>query len=155
MFLHVFYSWLIAQVLHPLVLIFSIWVFNDSSGYVPRSSYFYFVLFSAIASLPCLLLGWLCFGMIVYADYTFEAKFLIWLTTAAILVILNLSIIILVFDNRLEAKDLLIAVPGILSIWIALFIRLKQFHRLNIIENNLSEDQMSFEAGNESLNQNH
>ena len=150
MFLHVFCSWLVAQVLHPFIFVFSIWILNDLSCYVPWSSYFYFVLCSAIVSLPCLLLGWLCFGMIVYSDYTFTAKFLIWLTTAAILVILNLWIIILVFDKRLHAEDFLIAVPGILSIWIASSIRLKQFYRLNIIENNLSEDQMSFEAGNEN-----
>lgn len=154
MFLHVFYSWLVAQVLHPLILILSIWIFNGSAGYIPWSSYFFFFLFSAIVSLPCLLLGWLFFCLIVYSGYTFAAKFLLWLASAATLVILNLWIIILVFDNGLDSTDLMIASPGILSIWAASLMRLKQFQKLDHSEQRIPADEKFFQSKNEECHEN-
>ena len=154
MFLNVFYSWLIAQVLHPVVYIVALWAI---SGYFGMSAaavadIFYFFAFGLIVSLPSLLLGWLCMGLIVHSSYTTLAKFLLWIVATAILVILNFWIIILFIDRGFQFQDFIIAIPGIISIWIASIIRYKQFQKLNITENNLSESEMSFEVNSETIN---
>jgi hypothetical protein len=69
-------------------------------------------------------------GLIAHSHYTIAAKFFIWLATTATLVILSLWIVVLFFDGGLQLEFLLAAIPGILSIWIASVIRLKQFQRL-------------------------
>ena len=146
MFLHVFYSWLIAQILHLIFFTVSLWLL-DGRFFIDAEYVFYFLVASSIVSLPTLLLGWLCMGLIVYSDYTVWTKFFIWLATSAILVILTLWILILFFDGGLEPQVFLAALPGILSIWVASVIRLKQFHKLNIIENSITENTMGFETG--------
>src|SRR4051812_8549037 len=134
MFLNVFYSWLIAQVLHPILFMVSLWLF-DGRFFINAEYVFYFLLISILVSLPGLLSGWLCMGRIVAAHYTISAKFFIWLATAAMLVILTLWIVILFFDGGLQPEFLLAAIPGILSIWIASIIRLRQFYKLFIQKN--------------------
>ena len=129
MFLNVFYSWLIAQIFHPIIFMFSLWLFNGRF-FINAQYILYFLLVSIPVSLPGLFLGWLCMGLIAHSNYTIAAKFFIWLATTATLVILSLWIVVLFFDGGLQLEFLLAAIPGILSIWIASVIRLKQFQRL-------------------------
>ena len=129
MFLNVFYSWLIAQVFHPIIFMFSLWLFNGRF-FINAQYIFYFLLVSIPVSLPGLFFGWLCMGIIAHSNYTIAAKFFIWLATTATLVILSLWTVVLFFDGGLQLELLLAAIPGILSIWIASVIRLKQFQRL-------------------------
>jgi len=145
MFLNVLYSWLIAQILHPILFAVSLWLLNGrfflDAGYI-----FCFTAVSFVVSLPCLLLGWLCMGFIIHYNYTITGKFFIWLATSAVLVLLTLWIIILSFDGGVDPEALLAALPGILSIWLASVIRWKQFHKLNLGENTSPENTKAFET---------
>jgi len=93
-------------------------------------------------------------GLIANSNYTITAKFFIWLATTALLVILTLWIVILFFDGGLQLEFLLAAIPGILSIWIASVIRLKQFHKLIDSVNMIPEDDMLLEPKNEEYHDN-
>jgi hypothetical protein len=133
MFLHVFYSWLLTQVFHPLCMVLLGFILNGAANDSFEWSMefiFLFVLVSLIASLPCLLLGWLFLGLIVYSNYTVTAKFIFWLVTAAILVILNFWALVLFFDPGFRLEYFLAAVPGIISIWTASIFRVRQFQKL-------------------------
>jgi len=151
MFLHVLYSWLITQIFHPLLFLISLCGLHGWFS-VQAEDIFYFILLSAVVSLPCLLLGWLCIGIIVHSNYTTTARFFIWLATAGMLVILNLWMIILFIHIGFQFRDFLIAIPGIISIWIASVIRIKQFQKLCMTENRLLEAEISFETNNENIN---
>jgi len=153
MFLNVFYSWLIAQVFHPILFIASLWLL-DGRFFINVEYIFFFLLISILVSLPGLLAGWLCMGLIAYSNYTITAKFFMWLATTALLVILTLWIVILFFDGGLQLEFLLAAIPGILSIWIASVIRLKQFHKLIYSVNRIPEDDMLLEPKNEEYHDN-
>ena len=59
MFLHVFYSWLIAQVFHPLLFIALFFLSHGYVGHINAGDIFIFLVISTIVSSPCLLLGWL------------------------------------------------------------------------------------------------
>jgi len=99
-------------------------------------------------------LAWLFISPIIHSNYTITAKFFIWLATTAILVILTLWIVILFFGDGLQLDALLAAIPGILSIWTASIIRLRQFQKLTTTANSSPENKMSFETGieNHSIN---
>jgi len=73
MFLNVFYSWLIAQVFHPILFIASLWLL-DGRFFINVEYIFFFLLISILVSLPGLLAGWLCMGLIAYSNYTITAK---------------------------------------------------------------------------------
>jgi len=91
-----------------------------------------FLIVSVGVSLPCILFGWLIIIPIVFAELTVMAKFLVWIFATAIIVMLDLWIFYLIIVNRMEfqIRDFVIALPGILSIWIASIIRYKQFQNL-------------------------
>ena len=146
MFLHVFYSWLIAQVFHPVLFVVSLWLLG---GWFPVNpeDVFFFILISMLVSLPSLFAGWLFIGPIIHSNYTIAAKFFMWLASTAVLVILTLWIIILVLDGGRHLESLLAGTPGILSVWVASIIRLKQFQKLDTTKNSFLKNKMSFETG--------
>ena len=142
MFLHVFYSWLLTQIIHPFLFILFFYITDG-----PHEAFFtlnpgdimLLGFISSIASLPCLLFGWLFLGIIIYSNYTVTLKFLFWILVTAILVVLNFWILILVLNDgdaflnheEFELAPFLIAIPGIASIWFASMIRISQFRNLN------------------------
>ena len=152
MFLNVFYSWLIAQVFHPILLIALSYVLNGSIDPLEPGLLLLFAIASIFISSPCLLLGWLSIGLIVGSGYSVTANFLLWLVTTAILVILNFFALALILYGNFQCEFLFITIPAILSIWIASLIRWRQFQELNIIGNSSSQNEMSFETGPESIN---
>ena len=130
MFLHVFYSWLIAQVFHPLLFMVLFYLSHGYVSHIDAGDIFVFLVISTIASSPCLLLGWLFLGVIVYSGYTGHAKFFLWLGTSAALVFLNFWCIILFFDPNILREYFVWMIPGILSIWISSILRFRQFQEL-------------------------
>jgi hypothetical protein len=151
MFLHVFYSWLLTQIIHPflLVLFFYIKVGPDQSILTFNPAIIILLtIVSSIASLPCLFFGWLFLGVIVHSSYTLTLKFLLWLLATAGLVISNFWIFMLylngknmfVMDEQL-IESLLMSIPGILSIWLVSVTRVQQFR--NLIYNQQNNNQVT------------
>ena len=132
MLLHVFYSWLLSQIILPIMfLILSLLLGGSVNDFFTEDGLL-FLIVSVGVSLPCILFGWLIIIPIVFAELTVMAKFLVWIFATAIIVMLDLWIFYLIIVNRMEfqIRDFVIALPGILSIWIASIIRYKQFQNL-------------------------
>ena len=149
MFLHVFYSWLITQLLHPILVIALSYVLNGSIDLLEPGFIFLFAIGSVVISSPCLLLGWLSLGLIVYSDHTVVAKFVLWFLATGILVVLNFFILALILYRNFQVELLFMTIPGILSIWISSVIRWKQFQKLVYIENQPVNSYVPFQPKNQ------
>jgi hypothetical protein len=132
MFLHVFNSWFVSQLIHPIVFFPFLYLIDGPFGNLPISVLLLFILISMVISCPSLLFGWLFLGSIMQSDLTITAKFSLWLFASAITVILDLLLLMLIClpYGEIEAQYLVVGIPGILSIWITATIRLRQFRNL-------------------------
>jgi len=151
MFLHVCNSWLLAQLLHPLLFILSGYFWSGEP--LPLAAFIIIFVFSSIVSMPSLFLGWLFLSIIVYSEYVIPLKFIFWLLTSAALILLTIWILILVIGGLEEEmlRNFLYAIPGIISIWVVSIIRYRKFRKLvdeSVYKKNILLDK------NESIHEN-
>lgn len=133
MFLHTFYTWLLSNLLHPLLFMILSVVRKGSAGSFCSDNLIIELSFftaSLIISLPCLLVGWLNLYLIISSPYSGNSKFLIWVITAPLLVFLEF-LFILVISDFLEIEFLVFSIPGMVAVMIAILIRYKQFRKLS------------------------
>jgi len=132
MFLHTFYTWVLANLLHPVMFFLTVLVIGDSMGFNSDlvKNYFLFLTYSVCISIPCLFLGWLSLYIILITPNTDSVKFLLWLITAPALVLFEF-IIILNFFDLVEKEFFLFSLPGITAIGFAIVARYQQFKKLN------------------------
>jgi hypothetical protein len=133
MFLHTFYTWLLANLLHPLMLAAGVIVttgnvnvnFNETINFL-----FQILFYSMLFSLPCLLLSWLFLGIIVFSGYLMPVKFILWLLVTALLIFLEVFIILYLSEEEIEWELLLFALPATAATWMAIAFRWNQFKNL-------------------------
>ena len=133
MFIHTFYTWLLANLVQPLLIACFVFVLGeqgDYSIYVNNGLSLVMVLIYSIGySLPCLLLGWFCLRIICALPYSIITRYMLWLITAAGLVVLE-AFFVLVFTYPGHSGLLIYAVPGVISAVIAVVFRFAQFRAL-------------------------
>lgn len=128
MFLHTFYTWIIANLLHPVFIFFAVYFIDGHFIFGTNFFEFFFlaILYSFAFSIPCLLIGWLCFYLVSTTPLTLEAKFLTWLIAAPVLVFLEMFIILLII-GQIDTELLLYSMPGMAATGIAILVRYRQF----------------------------
>jgi len=131
MFRHTFFTWLLANSLHPVMFFIATVIDGDALGFSLGlfKTYFLFLTYSVSISLPCLFLGWLSLYIILITPNTDSTKFLLWLITAPALVLFEFIIILSLFD-LVEKEFLLFSLPGITAIVVAILARYQQFKKL-------------------------
>lgn len=134
MFLHILFTWLLANLLHPLLLALVMYLgdgdslFLNGAGIITGLIQFSF--YSMLISLPCLFLGWGLLYVIVSLKDSILVKFIAWMITTALLIIFEFMAIVFLVDEPVEIGLLIVVVPAIVSTWIAIGIRHKQFTNL-------------------------
>lgn len=129
MFLHTFYTWILSNLLHPILFMLLLILKESSSGFFDFSSTVVFFTVSLVISLPCLFLGWMCLYLILNAPYSTGAKFIVWLATGPSLAFLEFLFMLLVI-NLMEIEILQFSFPGIAAVGISILIRYGQFGKL-------------------------
>jgi hypothetical protein len=133
MFLHTFYTWIVANLLHLLFLVLISLCFHtpiDWHNYEQAMTMLsYALFFSLLYSSPGLLIAWGCLYVISYIPASMIQRFLIWLLTVSFLVIMELLIII-GFDSYLSAAELLYGMSSVCAVVIAIVFRFSQFRSL-------------------------
>lgn len=147
MFLHAFYTWLVANLLHPLMLAAGLIAtttvnVNFSFSSETISNLFQFLFYSMLFSLPCLLLSWLFLGIIVFSGYPWPVKFILWLFVTALLIFLEMFVILYLSEEEIEWELLLFALPATGATWIAIALRWNQFKNLIIQQTKNYEDDL-------------
>lgn len=132
MFLHTFYTWILANILHPVMLFLATIVVGGDFGFNQNifESYFLYLVYSFCISIPCLFLGWLSLFIIVVTPNPDDAKFVLWLVTAPALIIFEFLVILILFDST-ELKVLLFSLPGIVATGVSVLVRYQQFKKLS------------------------
>jgi hypothetical protein len=134
MFLHTFNTWLIANLLHPLMIMAFGWVIYGHEGilfYADVAKGYLLVLgVSILCSLPSLLIGWFLLGVVVLTDYTPLARLIMWMCCSSILVFLEVLVMALIVREPLTLETFSLAIPGILAVNAAIIIRYGQFRQL-------------------------
>lgn len=134
MFLHTFYTWFIANLLHPLMFLLFFFfrdgnfssLFNVETAEICSLIF----VFSLVISLPALLAGWLLLGMIVLSSYTVFARFMLWLICASALVLLSFLLLSLFLDGIIDPKIVSLSVPGIVAVSFSICLRYNHFRQL-------------------------
>ena len=131
MFLHTFYTWLLANLLHPLMFLLAALIMPEVPGFDKDLLEIILLLlvYSLCLSAPCLLLGWPCLYLIICSLYSGDARFMLWLVSAALLIVLEFLFILLVGDN-LGPEFLLFSLPGVAAVGTSILIRYRQFKKL-------------------------
>lgn len=147
MFSHAFSTWLLANLLHPLIwFIYLVTTGNNNNNTFSAESFsmlFIGFFYPLIFSLPCLFLSWCLLQVIAFMNDNHLVKFIASLFGNALLIVLEVWIIILLLTGGNEPELLLFSVPAIAATWLAIAIRWKQFKNLilhqktNDHENNL------------------
>lgn len=147
MFLYTFNTWLIANLLHPLIIMAFGFVIYGHEGILFYADvvkgYLLVLVISLLCSLPSLLIGWFLLGIVVLSDYTPLARLVMWLVCSAILVFLEVLVMAIIVREPLSLETFSLAVPGVLAASAAIIIRYNQFRKLisslqtNDHENNL------------------
>ena len=146
MFLHAFYTWLLANLLHPLMLAAGISITTGNVHFSLTgetiSNLFEFLFYSMLFSLPCLLLGWLFLGIIVFSSYPGPVKFILWFLVTALVIFLEVFTILYLSQEEIEWELLLFAIPATGATWVAIALRWNQFKNLIIQQTKNYEDDL-------------
>jgi hypothetical protein len=131
MFLHTFYTWILANILHPVMFFLATFVMGEASGLNQNlfESYFLYLIYSFFISIPCLFLGWLSLFVILVTPNTDDAKFVLWLVTAPALIIFEFLVILVLLDS-IDMEVLLFSLPGIVATGVSVLVRYQQFRKL-------------------------
>lgn len=127
--MHVFNTWLIANLLHPVVMVvcgvlFRHWEWHD----LALESLFLLFMYSLVFSLPCLLVAAGIMWLLKRAALQPEAKFAVWLFLCSTLpAACFIFIISILFKDWLSLSELDFIVPAIFSVFLTIVIRVKPF----------------------------
>lgn len=136
MFLHVFNTWLIANLLQPLFIIFFSFLFLLDPDPYAASMFEWnatllvcLFLLSILVSIPFLLLASFLFKLIAKMEYTQTARFVCWLFTAVVGIFSIFLALALFFDN-VNFKAFILGFPAMSATGITILLRYRQFIKI-------------------------
>jgi hypothetical protein len=132
MTLHVFNTWLVANLLHPVLFLVLILVESPGGDFriSPEilSIYIVLVFFSCFISFPGLCLARILFGVIIDKIKDDALVFITWFTTVVVVAFLNFVVFCLLFERSIEFVYL--GIPAAASAFVAAGIRYYQLRKL-------------------------
>jgi hypothetical protein len=131
---HTCNTWLLANLIHPLIWIIYVWITLHDAMFAIQldtviGQYVTILIFSLIASSPLLALGCVFIRIVTQPRYTIPAAWSLWLVTLILLVVFE-AIVMVFFFGDLIFEMYEIFLPSIIATCLAVCIRYKQFTRL-------------------------
>ena len=127
MLAHIFRTWALAQLLHPLLLLIAL-VFPDTAGLdFWIGGIFFIFIFSVFASIPSLFMAWLLFYILSNAELTPGEKLIGWLASVVAAILVNFMLLSFLFDGVLAEEGYRILPPATIAGVLSILIRLKAF----------------------------
>lgn len=124
--MHVFNTWLLANVLHPFMAFLLAGVFENATlNYMSLYFMIMIFIFSFVFSLPCLLAAQVIFQLLKCLPASIWMKFFIWL-----FFLTSFPLGLLVISNRFGAEEFIRFIDGIpatVSVFIIILSRFKPF----------------------------
>jgi hypothetical protein len=145
---HVFTTWCVAHLLHPIIWIISASLMNQ--GLAPDMDMdiiFLICIVALFTSIPAILVFWAVIELITNSSFSPLKKLIIWVFCAPLIVGINAFLLMLIMNNGKMTNDMPGAVffavsPSVIATLLAVLIRCQQFLRLNMhIVNRKVDDQ--------------
>jgi hypothetical protein len=123
--LHVFYTWLVAVPLFPLLFVAcNFWVNGEAALYLLLPV----ALFGILFSLPVLLCCWLLFMPLIEVRASLTAKFCLWMLAVALCITGTTGFICIIIFGSFTEPQLVQAVgAAVLAAMLSISLRLRQF----------------------------
>ena len=144
-FVHTLNTWLVANLIHPVVfIIYFLWL-NDAEGNNWGAGFFLIGVFSFFASIPSLLLSWFLQYAITNTNFSLTEKFISWILSVVVAIFLNFAGLKLLYDVDVWTDIDEIMPPPVIAAILSILIRYRQFfalqanHRSIENENNITE----------------
>jgi hypothetical protein len=145
MYLYVFITWLLANLIHPIV--FSFFMGNDSDFLGGDILGFYFLILAYSLFISCigLLLSFLIIHLISKIAIGNENKFICWLISAPMVIVLNLWLLLAFLGDgdSMELSNYELAIPSMIAVAIIIVVRFRYFFKAieQVQEKNKSNEQ--------------
>jgi hypothetical protein len=132
MFAHIFNTWALAQLLHPLLFLFYLVVMGSTAVEFWIGWIFFIFFFSVFASIPSLLMAWILFYMISNAELTMGEQLIAWFVSAVAAILLNFILVSLAVDRIIDGKTFYILPPAMAAVVSSILIRLRSFFQFQL-----------------------
>lgn len=135
-FLHVLYTWLLANILHPFVWIIAERImYGNSSGDFSTPIFLIFWV-SFLFSIPAIFIAWAGSIAILNANYSGIEKLFLWYLAAISATAIDFKMVVYVFfGENLAINNFKIVLPALIATFLSISIRYKYFLQLNNIFN--------------------
>jgi hypothetical protein len=134
MFIYVFFTWVIANMLHPIVLGLYYGEINDFNWSSLPGIYLIFFIYVLLFSIPSLALGVVFMKLLRFIKIHNELKLFILVIMAPLIVVINLAVISFLFEGSINFNDFEFCVPAMIASIIAILIRYKSLFKILAIE---------------------
>lgn len=135
--------WLIANLLHPILLIswYGDWnlTFDLSTDDIGIGIMIF--IYGILLSIPSLFLGFFVEYLVSKLHSSPMNRYLYWLLLSPLAALLNWIFLALVFGGKLEGDDFSIALPSMVSVILASLFRYRSFMKVKESENDPSNEQ--------------
>jgi hypothetical protein len=136
-FKHVLNTWLLAHVFHPLIFTIGFYIITDEEI---REVFFIIWIGAMVISLPSLLFTTLLFDAIVRMQCSKWEKIFVWGIFAGACITVNVIMIPVVFFNVFFFYEYFqLVLPALLSVFLSILIRHKQFENYYCFQKNMGE----------------
>jgi hypothetical protein len=132
-FLHVFYTWLLTNLLHPVIFFCIPFFTRDESG---LDSFFLAVvmgitLFTLFVSIPGLFIGWMILNQLKQWPAMADVKFIIWILLILVIIFCSYQLLLYVIEGPVwRYDDLIFVLPVSVAGFLAIVFRYRQFIKL-------------------------
>ena len=127
MFAHIFNTWALAQILHPLLFVTYVVFVGPSEVEFWLPWIFFLLFFSVFASIPSLLIAWLLLYVILNADFTPGEKLIAWFVCVVAAILINFILLSVAVDGVIGGEMYGMLPPSLIAAVVSILIRLRTF----------------------------
>ena len=127
MFAHIFNTWALAQILHPLIFVIYLVFVGSSEAEFWLAGIFFIIIFSVFASIPSLLIAWFLLYVISNADLMLGEKLIAWFVCVAAAIMLNFILLSVAVDGVIGGEIYGMLPPSLMAAVVSILIRLRSF----------------------------
>ena len=128
MYLYVAATWLIANLVHPLML-FLVYGAEDFAMDILGFG-LQFVIYSFLFSIPSLFLSFLVMYVIFKLPLSSAGRYISWVISAPVIVVINYWLVFnVIFNTRMGKEGLEFMLPAMIAVVLAILIRYASFFR--------------------------
>lgn len=127
MFAHIFKTWALAQLLHPLLFLLYLALMGSTEVEFWIGGFFFIFFFSVFASIPSLLMTWILFYMISNAELTMGEKLIAWFVSVMGTIALNFVILSVAIDGVINGEMYEMLPPSLIAASLSILTRLRSF----------------------------